>query len=55
MFIKVWKYNSDPNLVGCWYFDHLYNTRITLSKLRIDRGTETGFLFFWPNIIRAEV
>ena len=44
MFIKAWKSNSDPNLVGRWYFDHLYNTRIISSKLRIDRGTETGLL-----------
>ncbi len=44
MFIKVWKSNSDPNLVGRWYFDHLYSTRMISSKLRIDRGTETGLL-----------
>ena len=44
LFIKVWKSNSDPNLVGRWYFDHLFNTQIIPSKLRIDRGTETGLL-----------
>ena len=32
------------NLVGRWYFDHLYSTRMISSKLRIDRGTETGLL-----------
>ena len=44
LFIKVWKSNSDPNLVGRWYFDHLFNTQVIPSKLRIDRGTETGLL-----------
>ena len=44
MFIKVWKSNSDPKLVGRWYFDHLYTSRRISSKLRIDRGTETGLL-----------
>jgi hypothetical protein len=33
LFIKVWKSNSDPNLVGRWYFDHLFNTQIIPSKL----------------------
>ena len=44
MFVKVWKSNSDPNLVGRWYFDHLYTSQRISSKLRIDRGTETGLL-----------
>ena len=40
----MWKSNSDPNLVGRWYFDHLFNTQVIPSKLRMNRGTETGLL-----------
>ena len=32
MFIRVWKSNSDPNLVGRWYFDHLYTLSIFLQN-----------------------
>ena len=31
-----------PNLTGKWYVKHLNETRMIASKLRIDRGTETG-------------
>ena len=42
--IKVWSSNSDPELVGRWYFDHLYESRFIARRLRIDKGTETGNL-----------
>ena len=52
MFIKLWMSNADPNLVGRWYFDHLYTTRIISSKLRIDRGTKTALLVTVHAILR---
>jgi hypothetical protein len=44
MFLKVWTSNSNPELVGRWYFDHLYETKRISSIIRLDRGTETGVL-----------
>jgi hypothetical protein len=44
MFLKVWTSNSNPELVGKWYFDHLYETKKISSIIRLDRGTETGVL-----------
>ena len=44
MFLKLWTSNSSPQLVGRWYFDHLYETKKISSIIRLDRGTETGVL-----------
>ena len=44
LWIKVWTSNSNPELVGRWYFDHLYESRRIARVLRIDKGTETGNL-----------
>ena len=44
LWIKVWTSNSNPELVGCWYFEHLYESWILARVLRIDKGTETGNL-----------
>ena len=42
--LKVWTSNSNPWLVGRWYFDHLYETNKISCIIRLDRGTETGVL-----------
>ena len=42
LWIKVWISNSNPELVGRWYFEHLYESMILARVLRIDKGTETG-------------
>ena len=39
---KVWSSNSDPNLVGQFYLEYLYKTRWIASRLRLDKGSETG-------------
>ena len=44
MFLKLWTSNSSPQLVGRWYFDHIYETKKISSIIRLDRGTETGVL-----------
>ena len=41
---KVWTSNSNPWLVGGWYFDHLYETKKISCIICLDRGTETGVL-----------
>ena len=44
MFLKLWTSNSSPQLVGRWYFDHIYETKKISSIIRLDRGTEMGVL-----------
>jgi hypothetical protein len=41
MWLKVWVSNSDPNLIGKWYLENLYECRKMPSILRLDKGTET--------------
>ena len=28
LWLKLWTSNSDPKLVGRWYLDHLYKTKV---------------------------
>ena len=44
LWIKVWLTNSNPNIVGRWYLEYLYETRMMAAVLRMDKGTETGVL-----------
>ena len=41
---KVCSSNSDPNLVGRFYLEYLYKTRRIASRLRLDKGSETGVM-----------
>ena len=31
LYLKLWTTNSDPQLIGRWYMDHLYSTKGNLS------------------------
>eukprot|EP00112_Aurelia_sp_Birch-Aquarium-sp1_P007258 Seg1790.5 transcript_id=Seg1790.5/GoldUCD/mRNA.D3Y31 product="hypothetical protein" protein_id=Seg1790.5/GoldUCD/D3Y31 len=42
MYLKVWTGNSDPKLIGRWYFDFVMENEYIPAKLRIDKGTERG-------------
>ena len=42
LWLKIWTTNSDPRIVGRWYFEYLFETRMIGQHLRIDKGTETG-------------
>lgn len=44
LWVKVWISNSDPNLIGRFYLEYLYKTRNIASRLRLDKGTETGVM-----------
>ena len=44
LWIRVWTSNSNPELFGRWYFEHLYKSRILARVLRIEKSTETGNL-----------
>ena len=42
LWLKIWVSNSNPQLVGRWYLEHLYESRVLSSYMRLDKGTETG-------------
>ena len=42
LWLKVWVSNHDPQLIGKWYLEHLYETKIISAMLRVDKGAETG-------------
>ena len=42
LWLKVWVSNHEPKLIGRWYLEHLYETKIISVMLRVDKGTETG-------------
>ncbi|XP_073252070.1 uncharacterized protein [Porites lutea] len=44
LYLKLWTTNSDPKLIGRWYMDHLYCTKVISKYLRLDKGTETGHM-----------
>ena len=42
--VKVWMTNNDPNVIGRFYLEHLFNTRVMASIIRVDKGTETSVM-----------
>ena len=44
IWLRVWKSNSDPVLVGKWYLDALFETQVLANFIRIDKGTETTII-----------
>ena len=42
LWLKVWVSNHDPKLIGRWYLEHLYETKIISAILRVHKGTEKG-------------
>ena len=41
LWLRTWPTNSDPLVIGRWYLDYLYETRLIASHLRLDKGSET--------------
>ena len=42
---RVWVSNSNnPKVVGRWYLEYLYESKVMPSILRVDKGTETGII-----------
>jgi hypothetical protein len=50
--LRIWVSNSDPMLIGRWYFDHLYETKRISVFMRMDKGTETGVLAMMHAFLR---
>lgn len=44
LWLRVWITNSDPLVIGRWYLEYLYESRMMPTYLRVDRGTETGIM-----------
>ena len=44
LWAKVWVSNSNPDIIGRFYLEHLFNSRTIASKLRLDKGSETGVM-----------
>ena len=44
LWLKAGTTNSNPELIGRWYFDYLYECRKVPNYLRMDKGTETGVM-----------
>lgn len=40
LWLRVW--TGNPKLIGRLHLEHLFETKIIASKMRIDKGTETG-------------
>ncbi|XP_027044929.1 uncharacterized protein LOC113672779 [Pocillopora damicornis] len=54
LYLKLWTTNSDPKLIGRWYMDHLYKTKVISKYLRLDKGTETGHMATIHAFLRQE-
>ncbi|KAK3744750.1 hypothetical protein QZH41_003386 [Actinostola sp. cb2023] len=52
LWLRVWVSNSDPKLIGRWYLEHLYETRMISAILRVDKGTETGVMGTMHSFLR---
>ncbi|XP_028412477.1 uncharacterized protein LOC114535309 [Dendronephthya gigantea] len=44
LFLKIWTSNSDPKLIGRWYWEHINNSKVVSKYLRVDKGTENGHM-----------
>ena len=44
LWLRVWTLNCNPKVVGRWYLDYLYETRVIPAMLRVDSGSETGIM-----------
>lgn len=42
LWFRVWNENCDPQLIACWYLEHVVETKVIAAMIRVDKGTETG-------------
>jgi hypothetical protein len=42
LWLRAWTSNSDPQIIGLWYLEYLFESRVMASIIRLDKGTETG-------------
>ena len=51
--LRIFTNNCDPKRVARWYFDYLFEKRIVLAKIRIDKDSETGVTATMHTILRS--
>ena len=44
LWLRVWTNNREPRLIGRWYLEYLYESKVIPSYLRMDQVTETGVM-----------
>ena len=54
LWAKVWIGNSDPKLIGRFCLEHLFQTRMIASRIRLDKGTETGVMATMHAFVRQQ-
>ena len=54
LFLKIGPSNSDPMVIGLWYLEFLYEAKKIGSKIRIDKGTETGKMATLHTYLRSK-
>lgn len=42
--LRVWVINFNLKVVGRWYFEYLYESRVMFFILRLDKGIEIGVI-----------
>jgi hypothetical protein len=54
LFLKIGPSNPDPRVIGLWYLEFLYEAKKIDSKIRIDKGTETGKMATLHTYLRSK-
>ncbi|XP_068674224.1 uncharacterized protein [Montipora foliosa] len=54
LYLKLWTSNSDPKIIGRWYLQHLYESKVISNNLRLDKGTETGYMATIHSYLRQQ-
>ena len=44
LWVKVWMTNNDPDVISRFYLEHLFNTKVMASIIRVYKGTKTGVM-----------
>eukprot|EP00794_Sanderia_malayensis_P013470 gene13470-14861_t len=52
-FLRIWTTNNEPKIIGRFYLEYLYECKVLPSRLRIDKGTETGILTTMHSYLRS--
>ncbi|XP_078377682.1 uncharacterized protein LOC144660830 [Oculina patagonica] len=45
---------QNPHIIGRFYFDYLFESRVLPDRIRVDRGTETGIMATIHSYLRAQ-
>ena len=54
LWLRVWTSNSNPQIIGRWYLEYLFESRVMASIIRLDKGTETGTMATMHAFLRSK-